>query len=144
MDREKLREEEKSQDCADIQYLSDEDLKHVSDQIIKEFGGINGIRNEALLESALINPFQTFTGQDLYPTILNKAIQLCYAIIKNHPFLDGNKRTGLHSLLILLNINGWKIDIAHDESIDIIFNVADGSFNRQKFLLLLKEKIKED
>ena len=125
-------------------YLNQNQVLKLHDQIIKEFGGINGIRNEALLESALTNPLQTFTGQDLYPTCLDKAVQLCYAIIKNHPFLDRNKRTGLHSLLILLNINGLKIEIAHDELIDIIFNVADGSFNRQKFLLLLKEKIKED
>ena len=124
-------------------YLNQNQVLKLHDQIIKEFGGIHGIRNEALLDSALTNPLQTFTGQDLYPTILDKAIQLCYGIIENHPFLDGNKRTGLHSLLILLNINGLKIEIAHDELIDIIFNVADGSFNRQKFLLLLKENIKE-
>ena len=124
-------------------YLNQNQVLKLHDQIIKEFGGINGIRNEAFLESALANPLQTFTGQDLYPTILDKAIQLCYGIIKNHPFLDGNKRTGLHSLLILLNINGLKIEIAHDELIDIIFNVANGSFNQQKFLLLLKENIKE-
>ena len=124
-------------------YLNQNQVLKLHNQIIKEFGGINGIRNEAFLESALANPLQTFTGQDLYPTILDKAIKLCYAIIKNHPFLDGNKRTGLHSLLILLNINGLKIEIAHDELIDIIFNVANGSFNQQKFLLLLKENIKE-
>ena len=124
-------------------YLNQNQVLKLHDKIIKEFGGINGIRNEAFLESALANPLQTFTGQDLYPTILDKAIQLCYGIIKNHPFLDGNKRTGLHSLLILLNINGLKIEIAHDELIDIIFNVANGSFNQQKFLLLLKENIKE-
>ena len=124
-------------------YLNQNQVLKLHKRIIKEFGGINGIRNEAFLESALANPLQTFTGQDLYPTILDKAIQLCYGIIKNHPFLDGNKRTGLHSLLILLNINGLKIEIAHDELIDIIFNVANGSFNQQKFLLLLKENIKE-
>ena len=124
-------------------YLNQNQVLKLHKRIIKELGGINGIRNEAFLESALANPLQTFTGQDLYPTILDKAIQLCYGIIKNHPFLDGNKRTGLHSLLILLNINGLKIEIAHDELIDIIFNVANGSFNQQKFLLLLKENIKE-
>ena len=124
-------------------YLNQNQVLKLHDQIIKEFGGINGTRDEHSLESALANPLQTFAGLDLYLSVFDKAIQLCFGIIKNHPFLDDNKRTGLHSLLILLNINGLKIEIAHDELIDIIFNVADGSFNRQKFLLLLKEKIKE-
>ena len=111
--------------------------------IINEFGGIYGIRNEASLQSALANPLQTFAGLDLYPYVFDKAVQLCFGIIKNHPFLDGNKRLGLHLMLILIHINGLKIEIAHDELINIIFKVADGTFNRQDFLQALKEKIKE-
>ena len=124
-------------------YLNQNQVLKLHDKIIKEFGGINGTRDEHSLESTLANPLQTFAGLDLYPAVFDKAVQLCFGIIKNHPFLDGNKRTGLHSLLILLNINGLKIEIAHDELIDIIFNVADGTFNQQNFLQALKEKIKE-
>lgn len=125
-------------------YLHKHQLLKIHTQIINEFGGIPGIRNETLLTSALANPLQTFAGLDLYPSVFDKAVQLCFGIIKNHPFLDGNKRIGLHSLLILCHINGLKIDIAHDELIDIIFKVADGTFNRQDFLQVLKEKIKEN
>lgn len=125
-------------------YLNQNQVLKLHEKIITEFGGIHGIRNEAALQSALANPLQTFAGLDLYPTIVDKAVQLCFGIIKNHPFLDGNKRLGLHLMLVLIHINSLKIDIAHDELIDIIFKVADGTFNRQDFLQTLKEKIKED
>ena len=124
-------------------YLNQNQVLKLHDKIIKEFGGINGTRDEHSLESTLANPLQTFAGLDLYPAVFDKAVQLCFGIIKNHPFLDGNKRTGLHLLLILIHINGLKIDIAHNELPDIIFKVADGTFNQQNFLQALKEKIKE-
>ena len=124
-------------------YLNQNQVLKLHDKIINKFGGIHGIRNDALLQSALANPLQTFAGLDLYPSVFDKAVQLCFGIIKNHPFLDGNKRLGLHLMLVLIHINGLKIDIAHDELIDIIFNVADGTFSQQDFLQALKEKIKE-
>jgi len=124
-------------------YLHKQQILKLHNRIIKEFGGIHGVRDERLLVSALANPLQTFAGLDLYPTCVDKAVQLCYELIKNHPFLDGNKRIALHSMLILISINGLKIEIAHDELIDIIFKVADGSFNSSDLLQLLKEKIKE-
>ena len=124
-------------------YLHKQQILKLHNRTINEFGGIHGIRDERLLDSALANPLQTFAGLDLYPTCVDKAVQLCYGLIKNHPFLDGNKRIALHSMLILLSINGLKIEIAHDELIDIIFKVADGSFNSSDLLQLLKEKIKE-
>lgn len=124
-------------------YLHKQQILKLHNQIINEFGGIHGIRDERLLDSALANPLQTFAGLDLYPTCVDKAVQLCYGLIKNHPFLDGNKRIALHSMLILISINGLKIEIAHNELTDIIFKVADGSFNSSDLLQLLREKIKE-
>ena len=124
-------------------YLHKQQILKLHNRIIKEFGGIHGIRDERLLVSALANPLQTFAGLDLYPTCVDKAVQLCYGLIKNHPFLDGNKRIALHSMLILISINGLKFEFAYDELIDIIFKVADGSFNSSDLLQLLKEKIKE-
>ena len=124
-------------------YLHKQQILKLHNRTINEFGGIHGIRDERMLDSALANPLQTFAGFDLYPTCVDKAVQLCYGLIKNHPFLDGNKRIALHSMLILISINGLKIECAHDELIDIIFKVADGSFNSSDLLQLLKEKIKE-
>ena len=124
-------------------YLYKHQILKLHNRIINEFGGIHGIRDERMLDSALANPLQTFAGLDLYPTCVDKAVQLCYGLIKNHPFLDGNKRIALHSMLILISINGLKFEFAYDELIDIIFKVADGSFNSSDLLQLLKEKIKE-
>ena len=102
--------------------------------LIKIFGGIDGIRDENLLNSAIETPFQTFGGQDLYPTLIEKAARLGYGLIKNHPFLDGNKRIGTHAMLTFLDINGVEIKFDYDELTKIIFNVADNSITYEEFL----------
>ena len=102
--------------------------------LIKIFGGIDGIRDENLLDSAIETPFQTFGGQDLYPTLTEKAARLGYGLIKNHPFLDGNKRIGTHAMLTFLDINGAEIKFDEDELIKMIFNVADNSITYEEFL----------
>lgn len=109
--------------------------------LIKKFGGIAGIRDENLLESAIETPFQTFGGQDLYPTLIEKAARLCYGLIKNHPFLDGNKRIGLHAMLVFLDRNNVKVEYDDDELIKIIFGVADNSVTYEEFLNWLESHI---
>lgn len=109
--------------------------------LIKKFGGIAGIRDENLLESAIETPFQTFGRQDLYPTLIEKAARLCYGLIKNHPFLDGNKRIGLHAMLVFLDRNNVKVEYDDDELIKIIFGVADNSVTYEEFLNWLESHI---
>lgn len=77
--------------------------------LISKTGGIDGVRDDNLLDSALKTPFQTFSGKDLYPEILDKASQLCYSLIENHPFTDGNKRIGVHLTLLFLKINNIEL-----------------------------------
>ncbi len=120
-------------------YLNKKQIIKIQRQIIKEFGGISGIRDENRLDSALSNPLQTFAGKDLYPDITEKIIRLGYSIIKNHPFLDGNKRTGVHSMLILFYLNGFNITVSHEKLTTIILKVADGSFSFQDFLYQSKK-----
>lgn len=120
-------------------YLNKKQIIKIQRQIIREFGGISGIRDESILDSALANPLQTFAGQDLYYGISEKIVRLGYSIIKNHPFLDGNKRTGLHSMLILFHLNGFNIKISHEKLTSIIMKVADGSFSFQDFLYQFKK-----
>ena len=120
-------------------YLNKNQIIKIQRQIIREFGGISGIRDESILDSALANPLQTFAGQDLYYGISEKIVRLGYSIIKNHPFLDGNKRTGLHSMLILFHLNGFNIKISHEKLTSIIMKVADGSFSFQDFLYQFKK-----
>ena len=64
--------------------------------LIEVSGGMDGLRDQASLESALNAPFQTFEGEDLYPGKERKAAALCFGLIQNHPFIDGNKRIGVH------------------------------------------------
>ena len=89
-----------------MNFFSDEQILQIHSSLITKTGGIDGIREYNLLDSSLKSIFQTFDGKELYPSILDKAAQLCYALIENHPFLDGNKRIGVHLILIFLKING--------------------------------------
>lgn len=83
------------------------------------------------MESALKAPFQTFAGQDLYPTIFQKAVRVGYSIVNNHPFIDGNKRIGIHGMLIFLALNGIELDYEQDELIKVGLTVAVGIMNEQ-------------
>mgnify|MGYP003357982456 CR=1 FL=1 len=100
---------------------------------------LSGIRDTSLLESAVNTPFQTFMGNDLYPSIYDKAAQLCYGIVKNHPFTDGNKRTALHSMYVYLIINGFDITATQQEVENLIINVAAGNMSNVELVQWLRE-----
>lgn len=98
-------------------------------ELIDHFGGVQGIRDEGLLDSALNAPFQTFAGDDLYPSILEKGARLGYGLISNHPFLDGNKRIGTLAMMTFLKMNGLSFTYSHKELIDVILAVASGTLS---------------
>lgn len=77
--------------------------------LIQEFGGMDGVRDEGLLESALAAPFQTFGGEPMYSSLQSKAAQLGFGLIRNHPFVDGNKRIDAHAMLAFLAVNGIEL-----------------------------------
>ncbi len=95
-------------------------------QLTAETGGASGLRDEGLLESAIIAPFQTFDGMDMYPTLQQKAARLCFGLVKNHPFIDGNKRIGTHAMLVFLALNGIELRYTQKELSDIIISLAAG------------------
>ncbi len=99
------------------------------DQIISETGGTRGLRDEGLLESALFTPFQVFGNEELYPSILEKAARLGFGLVKNHAFLDGNKRIGAHAMLVFLALNEIETDYSQDDLINIIMGIASGQCN---------------
>jgi death-on-curing protein len=111
--------------------------------LIDEHGGSSEIRDEGLLDSALATPFQTFGGYSLFPTVREKAVRLGYGIISNHPFLDGNKRTGAHSMLVMLSINGIELKHTQRELWEMIQKVAEGKADYDELLkwVLTHEKI---
>ena len=86
-----------------------------------------GLRDEGMLDSALNAPFQTFGGEDVYPSLQQKAAHLCFGLVKNHPFVDGNKRIGAHVMLVFLALNGIELQYTQTELSDIILQLAAGT-----------------
>ncbi len=100
-------------------------------QLIDKTGGIDGIRDDALLESALNAPFQEFGGTQAFPSIQQKAARLGYGLIQNHAFTDGNKRIGAHAMLVFLALNKIELEYKQSELVDVVLKTAEGklSFN---------------
>lgn len=107
--------------------------------VIAQSGGADGIRDRNILESAIGRPFQTFAGQDLYPTVLGKAAAILESIIVNHPFVDGNKRTGYTVARTFLRINGFDINAAEDNRYDFIIAIASGEMHYEDILNWLQQ-----
>lgn len=114
--------------------LNKEQVIKIHSMLINQTGGTDGIRDEGLLESALNAPFQTFDGEYIYKTIKAKAAKLGYFLVKNHPFIDGNKRIGILVMITFLEINGIEITCTDDELIDLGFGLADGTVNDNDLL----------
>lgn len=93
---------------------------------IEAFGGAQGLRDQGALEAALARPYQTFGGEDLYPSPVAKAAALMESVIIRHPWLDGNKRTGLGLALLLLRKEGFRIEATQDELYELTIRVAEG------------------
>jgi len=98
-----------------MKYLTVKDILLLHYLAIENAGGSHGIRDLSLIESAVNRPRASFTGQDLYPTIFEKAAALCRSLIKNHPFVDGNKRTALYATMTFLELNGYKFIAEQEE-----------------------------
>ena len=116
-----------------------QDIYEFHNQLEKAFILSSGVRDKNLLASAVNTPFQTFMGNDLYPSLYDKAAQLCYGIANNHPFTDGNKRTALHSMYVYLIINGIDIPASQQEVENLIINVAAGNMTNTELAEWLRE-----
>lgn len=102
---------------------------HIHDESIKSFGGSHGVRDLGALESALKRPFQTFGGEDLYPSPLEKASALLESVLKNHPFIDGNKRTGYVLMRVFLLQHNIDISASQEEKYKFVIQVASSEYN---------------
>lgn len=105
-------------------------------------GGDVGIRDEALLESALENIYATFDGVELYPGKEEKAAMLGFSLISNHAFVDGNKRIGIYIMLSFLELNGIRIEATNDEVYELGMKVADGTADYEFILSWIKKRKK--
>jgi death-on-curing protein len=104
-------------------------------------GGAEGLMHLSALASALAQPQMTFGGEDLYPTLVDKAAMLGYALIKNHPFLDGNKRTGHAAMEVFLVLNGHEIRATVEEQEHVILQVAASELDREAFTAWLQAHV---
>ena len=114
--------------------LSKEQILMLHSQLIEVSGGSDGVRDYNLLDSALESPFQSFGGEDLYPTVQAKGARLGYGLIKNHCMVDGNKRIGTHAMLVFLALNGIELKYTQKELYETILKVADGSMEYDDLL----------
>ncbi|GHV40658.1 death-on-curing protein [Spirochaetia bacterium] len=95
--------------------------------LIAETGGLDGVRDMNLLDGSVNSPYHTFGGQNLYPTIQAMAAHLAFSLIKNHPFLDGNKRIGVLAMLVFLDVNGIPVHCSNEELISLGLGLAEGN-----------------
>ena len=114
--------------------LSKSQVLLIHDQLISETGGSSGLRDEGILDSALNAPFQTFSGEDVYPSLQQKVARLCFCLVKNHPFVDGNKRIGAHVMLVFLALNGIELQHSQTELSDVILQLAAGEIEATDLL----------
>jgi death-on-curing protein len=124
-----------------MRYLGLREVLELHRLLLESSGGLAGVRDFGLLESAVAQPLMTFGGQELYPTPVDKAAALGFSLIKNHPFNDGNKRVGHAALETFLVLNGYEIEAAVDEQERVILGVAAGEVDRDAFNDWLRARV---
>ena len=112
--------------------LSKEQVLKLHASLIEATGGSGGIRDEGMLDLALNNPFQSFGGKELYPSIQAKAARLCFGLVRNHAMLDGNKRLGTHVMLVFLALNGYELYYSQKELSDVILALASSDIGEKE------------
>jgi death on curing protein len=125
-----------------VKYLTPQQVLAIHDQMVKRFGGSSGIRDIGLVESAVARPMATFDGVDLYENIYDKAAALLQSLLKNHPFVDGNKRTALSSAGIFLKMNGYILKNCHEEEVEFGVNVDNKHLSIGEISVWLKNHSK--
>lgn len=123
------------------EFLQIADILEIHQILIELFGGMSGIRDEGLLESALSQPQATFFGELLHPTIHEQAAAYLYHLAKNHPFLDGNKRTAYGAMETFLRLNGYNIDLSNEQAYNMVMQVAQGEMSKEALSSLLEQHI---
>ncbi len=107
-------------------FLTLDEVLEMHTQQIDLYGGEDGVRDPAELESAVATPMASFGGEFLHPTIPSMAAAYLFHLCQNHPFVDGNKRTGANAAITFLLINDWEPDFSEDELVDLVLSVASG------------------
>jgi death on curing protein len=118
-----------------------QDVIRIHEILIDNFGGIKGIRNRGLLESAISRPFQTFDKVDLYSNPVEKVAALIESVLINHPFVDGNKRIGYVLMRLMLKEFGFDIIASEEEKYDFVIKIAEGKYHHAEIIDWIIDKI---
>ncbi len=125
---------------SEVHYPSVQDVIDIHEIMILHYGGSSGLRDAGLLESALASPRQTMFDQELYPDLAAKAAILLIGLLKNHPFVDGNKRTGFITLLRFLEMNDCTLSATEDELFEFILNIITAKANKDEATLWIRDR----
>lgn len=117
----------------ETEFLTLDDVLEAHEEMINVIGGAHGVKDLNMLASALAQPQMTFGGEDFYPTVAEKAAALAFSLLQNHPFNDGNKRTGHAAMVLFLDINGYDFVDNLDEQERVILAVAGSTMEREEF-----------
>jgi len=125
-----------------IRYLSLPEVVDFHRRLIQATGGSSELRDVGLLASAIAQPRKTFGGAELYPTLVEKAAALAFSLIRNHAFVDGNKRIGHAAMEAFLMLNGHEIAAGLDEQEEVILSLAAGKIDREQFTEWVRGHVK--
>ncbi len=123
--------------------ISTEQVLAIHTIAIKQFGGSNGIRDAEMLDSAIKRPFQTFGGEELYPSIIEKAAAIIESILMNHPFVDGNKRTGYILMKAMLMAEHITITTPQNEVYNFVIAISTGEMKFEAIVEWLNANTKK-
>lgn len=123
------------------EFVLNADVLDIHQRQIERFGGMSGIRDSGLLESALAQPQATFFGEFLHPTIPDQAAAYLYHLAKNHPFVDGNKRTAFATMIAFLTINGYDLNLSQNKAYALVMRVAQGEMTKEELSAFLEKHI---
>jgi death-on-curing protein len=121
------------------EFLALDEVLAIHAHQVDRYGGAPGIRDAKLLDSALAMPRATFGKELLHPTIFEQAAAYLFHLVKNHPFVDGNKRVGLATALVFLRLNGVRIRATNDELVELVLGVAAGTLAKADVAVFLRE-----
>lgn len=122
-------------------WLSKDQVLYLHSELIKATGGLDGLRDDNLLESALLSPMQTYNSVELFPSLIDKAVRLACGLTQNHPFIDGNKRIGAHAMLVTLKLNGIYLSYSQQELSSVFLELASGEIAYEELKVWVQSHI---
>ena len=122
--------------------LTIEQVLELHARLLEQSGGAEGVRDPGALASSVAQPFQSFGGQDLYPSMAGKAAALAFFLVRNHPFVDGNKRVAHAALEMTLVLNGFEISATVDEQEQVMLALAAGTLTREDFTTWVQKHLR--